>query len=75
MKTLNGAIILTNVSCVQEQIHMRMSCPGKVTAVTVTMDGVYCAAGIGGIVHIWEVSKSTPSFYTYTWPKHTEIFT
>ena len=36
---------------------MRMSCPGKVTALAVTMDGVYCAAGIGGIIHIWEVSK------------------
>ena len=54
---------------IQEQVHMRMSCPGKVTALTVTMDGVYCAAGIGGIVHIWEVSKSTPSFvHTYAYP-------
>lgn len=42
---------------VQEQVHMQMSCPGKVTALAVTMNGVYCAAGIGGTVHIWEVSK------------------
>ena len=60
---------------IQEQVHMRMSCPGKVTALTVTMDGVYCAAGIGGIVHIWEVSKSTPSFvHTCIQPKYTTLF-
>ena len=41
---------------IQEQVHMRMSCPGKVTALAITMDGVYCAAGIGGMIHIWEVS-------------------
>ena len=49
---------------VQEQVHMRMSCPGKVTALAVTMDGVYCAAGIGGIIYIWEVSKCS---LKYVW--------
>jgi len=34
---------------------MRMSCPGKVTALAVSMDG---AAGIGHVIYIWEVSKS-----------------
>jgi len=42
---------------------MRMSCPGKVTALTVTMDGVYCAAGIGDKIYIWEVSESTLTPY------------
>ena len=41
---------------------MGMACPGKVTALTVTMDGVYCAAGIGDKIYIWEVSPNCDNY-------------
>lgn len=40
----------------QEQVYMKMSCPGVVRTLASTPDAVYCAAGIAEKIYIWQVS-------------------
>ncbi|KAL4219641.1 WD repeat-containing protein 18 [Mactra antiquata] len=39
----------------REQHHLKIICPGKVTALTVSKDGTYCVAAAGEKLHIWQV--------------------
>lgn len=40
----------------QEQVLIRIACPGLVRAVAVTPDSVYCAAAIAEKILIWQVN-------------------
>jgi len=40
----------------RQQFQIRMVCPGRVTALTVSPDGNYCVAGIEEKLHVWQVS-------------------
>lgn len=39
----------------RDQHQMKMVCPGRVTALSVTPDGNYCVAAIAEKIHIWQV--------------------
>lgn len=42
----------------QEQVSgLRFVVPGKVTALTVSPDGVYCVAAVSEIIYIWKISS------------------
>lgn len=43
---------------VQEQVYMKMACPGVVRTLATTPNAVYCAAAVAEKIHIWEVSMS-----------------
>ncbi|KAG8227108.1 hypothetical protein J437_LFUL001651 [Ladona fulva] len=40
----------------QEQIQVRMVCPGKVGALAISPDGSYCVCGIEEKLHVWQVA-------------------
>ena len=41
--------------CLQDQIVSCLPCPGRVTALQCTHDGVYCVAAISEKLYIWQV--------------------
>lgn len=41
---------------VQDQLQQKIVCPGMVTCLTASPDGVFLAAGVGEALHLWEVS-------------------
>lgn len=44
----------------QEQITgQRFVVPGKVTALTISPDGVYCIAAVGAVIYIWRISSGS----------------
>jgi pre-rRNA-processing protein IPI3 len=40
----------------KDQTQLRVVCPGKVTALSVSPDGIYCVAAVAEKIHIWQVS-------------------
>ena len=60
----------------QEESQQKIVCPGRVSALAVSPDGLFCIAGIADKVYIWEVSiffiivlmsaVSTYAFYGWT---------
>jgi len=49
---------LINVWSVQrkDQTQLRIVCPGKVTAMCVSPDGLYCVAAVAEKIHVWQLS-------------------
>lgn len=44
----------------QEQVSgLRFVVPGKVTALTVSPDGVYCVAAVSEVIYIWQISTGS----------------
>ena len=41
--------------CHQEQVHLKIACPGVVRTLATTPDGVYCAGGIAEKIYVWQV--------------------
>lgn len=42
----------------QESVHAKLICPGKLTAVACSPDGMYCVAACGEKIYIWQVWTS-----------------
>ncbi|XP_036067621.1 WD repeat-containing protein 18 isoform X2 [Oryzias melastigma] len=40
----------------KDQLQQKIVCPGMVTCLTASPDGVFLAAGVGEALHLWEVS-------------------
>ena len=40
---------------IQESVHAKLICPGKVTSVACSPDGAYCVAACGEKIYIWQV--------------------
>lgn len=43
----------------KEQLQLKIICPGRIGALTVTPDGVYCIASIEEKVYIWQVTTNS----------------
>ncbi|XP_054162682.1 WD repeat-containing protein 18-like [Oppia nitens] len=41
----------------KDQLHLKIICPGKVTALKLTTDGKYCLVAIGTSLYIWQTSS------------------
>uniref|UniRef100_A0A8C7YCA6 WD repeat-containing protein 18 n=1 Tax=Oryzias sinensis TaxID=183150 RepID=A0A8C7YCA6_9TELE len=41
----------------KDQLQQKIVCPGMVTCLTASPDGVFLAAGVGEALHLWEVSS------------------
>nr|XP_050031371.1 WD repeat-containing protein 18-like [Dermacentor andersoni] len=41
----------------RDQIQRQIVCPGKVSALAASPDGLYCVAGIGDKIYLWQVSS------------------
>ena len=39
----------------QDQMQMRIVCPGRVSAMATSPDALYCVAAIGEKIHVWQV--------------------
>lgn len=43
----------------QEQVHMKVACPGLVQCIATTPDDVYCVGGIAEKIYVWQVYTHT----------------
>lgn len=59
--------------CTQEQVYMKIACPGVVQTLATTPNTVYCAAAIAEKIHIWEVSTKTHVIEPVEYPCHTGV--
>ncbi|EDO39035.1 predicted protein, partial [Nematostella vectensis] len=50
-----GKPILHVWNVAKEQLHMKMICPGRISAVTCSPDGNYCVAACGEKIYVWQV--------------------
>ena len=41
--------------CFQEQVHLRISCTGLVTALACHPLGLYCVAALSETINVWQV--------------------
>jgi pre-rRNA-processing protein IPI3 len=49
----------------KDQLHLKMTCPAKVTALKVTNDGMYCVVAINTHIYIWQVLDSHELHFVY----------
>ncbi|KAG1714664.1 Iduronate 2-sulfatase [Nymphon striatum] len=41
----------------QRELHQKLICPGRITAMAVSPDGLYCAVAVDEKIHIWQMSS------------------
>lgn len=48
---------------VQDQLQQKIVCPGVVTCLTSSPDGLFLAAGVAEVIYLWEVSELRLCFF------------
>ncbi|EDV23149.1 uncharacterized protein TRIADDRAFT_58140 [Trichoplax adhaerens] len=51
-----GQALIHVWSVSKEQLHMKIACPGKITALACSQDSAYCVAAIEEKVYVWQLS-------------------
>lgn len=48
-------------------MHSKITCPGNISALAVSPDGVYCAAACCESVFIWQVNHGQLDFHSFSY--------